>query len=149
VRSSLSDTSEASLIKFSNFVAVVPAHANTDRSADRVAGGVDMSFWIWVGVAIVGVLLVEFVRDRRRAASRRATREVTLNVASKGETLSAICTRASSGEAAAVVGDPSSVSATTTSFGKPRRGCQPEHQPPLALGVPVGGEKVRVVPTVR
>jgi hypothetical protein len=71
VRSSLSDTSEASLIKFSNFVAVVPAHANTDRRAARVAGGVDMSFWIWVGVAIVVVLVVAFVRDRRRAASRR------------------------------------------------------------------------------
>ena len=31
----------------------------------------DMSFWIWVGVAIVVVLVVAFVRDRRRAASRR------------------------------------------------------------------------------
>jgi hypothetical protein len=68
VRSSLTDSSEASLIKFSDFAAVVPAHANTDRRADRVAGGLDMSFWIWVGVAVVVVLVVAFVRDRRRAA---------------------------------------------------------------------------------
>ena len=108
-----------------------------------------MSFWIWVGVAIVVVLVVAFVRDRLEQRHGGATREVTLNVASKGETLSATRTRASSGEAAAVAGDPSSVPGTTTPFGKPRLGCQPEHQPPLALGVPVGGGKVRVVPTVR
>ena len=62
-----------------------------------MAGGVDMSFWIWVGVAIVVVLVVAFVRDRRRAASRRGDKGGTLNVASKGETLSAIRTRASRG----------------------------------------------------
>jgi hypothetical protein len=62
-----------------------------------VAGGLDMSFWIWVGVAIVVVLVVAFVREQARAASRGATREVTLKVASKGETLSATRTRASSG----------------------------------------------------
>ena len=108
-----------------------------------------MSFWIWVGVAIVVVLVVAFARDRLEQRHGRATREVTLNVASKGETLSATRTRASSGEAAAVAGDPSSAPGTTTPFGKPRLGCQPEHQPQLALGVPVGGGEVRVVPAVR
>ena len=111
-----------------------------------MAGGLDMSFWIWVGVAIVVVLVVAFARDRLEQRHGRATREVTLNVASKGETLSATRTRASSGEAAAVAGDPSSAPGTTTPFGKPRLGCQPEHQPQLALGVPVGGGEVRVVP---
>ena len=53
-----------------------------------MAGGLDMSFWIWVGVAIVVVLVVAFARDRIEQRHGRATREVTLNVASKGETLS-------------------------------------------------------------
>ena len=114
-----------------------------------MAGGLDMSFWIWVGVAIVVVLVVAFVRDMLEQRHGGATREVTLNVASKGETLSATRTRASFWETAAVAGDPSSVPGTATPFGKPRLGCQLEHQPPLALGVPVGGGKVRVVPTVR
>ena len=62
-----------------------------------MAGGLDVSFWIWVGVAIVVVLVVAFARDRLEQRHGRATREVTLNVASKGETLSATRTRASSG----------------------------------------------------
>jgi hypothetical protein len=62
-----------------------------------VAGGLDMSFWIWVGVAIVVVLVVAFVRDRLEQRHGGATREVTLNVASKGEKSSATRTRASSG----------------------------------------------------
>jgi len=62
-----------------------------------VAGGLDVSFWIWVGVAIVVVLVVAFVRDMLEQRHGGATREVTLNVASKGETLSATRTRASLG----------------------------------------------------
>ena len=73
-----------------------------------------MSFWIWVGVAIVVVLVVAFVRDRLEQRHGGATREVTLNVASKGETLSATRTRASFWETAAVAGDPSSVPGTAT-----------------------------------
>jgi hypothetical protein len=65
---------------------------------------------------------------------------VTLNVASKGETLSATGTRASSGEAAAVAGDPSSVSGTTTPSGKPPLGCHLSITS-SALGVPVGGKR--------
>ena len=55
-----------------------------------------MSFWIWVGAVIVVVLVVAFVRDRLEQRHCGATREVTPNVASKGETLSATRTTASS-----------------------------------------------------
>ena len=33
---------------------------------DRESGGVGMSFWVWVGVALVVVLVVALVSDRRR-----------------------------------------------------------------------------------
>ena len=113
-----------------------------------MAGGLKMSFWIWVGAAIVVVLVVAFVRDRLEQRHCGATREVTPNVASKGETLSAT-RKGEFWEAAAVAGDPLSVPGTATPFGKPRLGCQLEHQPPLALGAPVCGGEIRVVPTVR
>lgn len=114
-----------------------------------MAGGLDMSFWIWVGVAIVVVLVVAFVREQARAASRGGDKGGDAEGRLEGRDVKRDSHEGEFWEAAAVAGDPSSVPGTATSFGKPRLGCQLEHQPPRALGVPVGAGKVRVVPTVR